>query len=107
MPVIDAFQESKQETVMKNTWGHLAPIKTKKYYGFIIFTLGEYRNYCCIKSDFKNLNSSPWYYDDLNNFMYKQSLKKPTGYVYKFIGYYIKFKNDNFRFTGKIKRIKL
>ena len=81
MPIIDVYQERKKKEVMQDTWGHLAPVKTKRYYGFIIFTLGEYRDYCCIKSDFKNLESSPWYYEDLNEFMYQQSLKKPTGYM--------------------------
>lgn len=59
--------------VQAATWGHLAPKKNKTYRGRVVYAVGLFGddplNPTVIVSDFKGLDSSPWYYDALSDFI--------------------------------------
>lgn len=106
-----------KDAVMAHTWGHLAPKAKTTYPGYIIATYTEYGCIEAIKNDFVGLESSPWFFDDLNDFLGHLTDEKrdadfnklpPTieqGSVVRFDGTYRKFKNGNYRFHGKLRVI--
>ena len=97
----DAFAPIEQvnhEVVMKNTWGHLAPKKNKKYFGFIIFCYASDGTLCPIDYDFGNLPGSPWLYDAIIDFIDENA--KEQGRIYKFIGTFC-----NYVFNGTVNQI--
>jgi hypothetical protein len=106
-PILDAQRQS----VLQETWGHLAPKPKTTYKGFIIFCLGAWGDIVPIESQFEDLDSSPWFYDDLKKFIrdYCIEMKKKECYfgVFKFVGTYRKFKSGSSRFSGKITQINL
>jgi hypothetical protein len=109
MSLEEAFapiEQVNRAIVINNTWGHLAPIPQQKYNGSILFCYGEYGDVTPIKTDFKNLPNSPWFFEDMNEFISDKCNELSYGNVYKFIGTYIKFKNGNYRFSGKINQLK-
>lgn len=112
MSLADAFAPAEahyRSQVMADTWGHLAPRRNVIYRGHVIWALG------CFGSDNLNptvldfemesrtgleLNSSPWFYDCVIDFLQKHS--KEEGAVFRFDGSF-----RNYVFTGKITRLKL
>lgn len=102
MSIRDAFIEVEarnKEQVLQQTWGHLAPVKNKAYRGYIIYTAGCFGNGplnpTALACEFKGLDSSPWFFNTLQDFM---SDKRPdAGVVYKFEGVF-----KNYKFTGKL-----
>lgn len=101
--VIDAFGEGRTARVKEETWGHLRPTPKTRYQGYVIFTLTVYGEYTVIDYNFDGLEDSPWYCDDVNDWISKR--KTEYGEIYRFDGTYEKFKNDNYRFSGKVKTI--
>lgn len=104
----DALQSGEnayKEKVMVHVWGHLHPEWRKKYYGTILFVFGDYGDIIPIKAVFGGLPHSPWFFDDMMEFIVNKCKKEGT--IYKFTGFYIKFKNGRCRFTGETKRVKL
>jgi hypothetical protein len=91
--------------VLHNTWGHLAPEPRKRHKGYLLFAFGEFGDMISIKSDFKGLSDSPWFYDALNDFMDKHSKRRGT--VYRFDGDVMMCKNGKFKFLGKVTEVKL
>lgn len=107
MPVYDAYADSKKKMVMEDTWGHLSPQPGRKYSGRILFTHGAYGDIVPIACDFSDLPDSPWFYEDMMQFI-RDHIKKDGyefGSIYRFVGTYVKFKNDNCRFSGETMRI--
>jgi hypothetical protein len=97
--------------VIKETWGHLAPQKNKTYRGQLTFALGIFGsddlNPTALECAFKTrkgetLESSPWFFDAMMEFM--QSLQDTTkaGGVYRFVGTF-----KNYQFNGAVQRLKL
>jgi hypothetical protein len=107
MTLADAFAPAEAEyraQVEADTWGHLAPKSRKVYKGFILFAYGEYGDLMPIKVNFEDLPDSPWFFDDMLDFLWKFS-DKPKGEVYRFDGTYTKLKNGKGRFVGKTQRV--
>jgi hypothetical protein len=101
-----------QDQVLSQTWGHLYPKDNNKHDGFILFCHACNGDITPIDYDFKDIDSSPWFYQDLNNFLYDKVVKNgktllEQGHVYKFVGTYTKFKNQNCRFSGQVTMIKI
>ncbi len=98
MPALAAHKEE----VMAETWGHLAPKKNQTYTGRIVFAVGIYGNDelnpTAIFCEFEGLDDSPWFFDELQDFLYANRGK--SGYVYEFNGTF-----RNYRFKGKIKTL--
>ena len=56
---IDVYGERKAREVRKDTWGHLAPAKGRKYPGWILIAIGIYRDTIIVDNDFPGLENSP------------------------------------------------
>jgi hypothetical protein len=61
---------SQKQAVLKDTWGHLAPVRGKSYRGYIVFTKTAYGDLSIVDSDFNNLPDSPWLFDAMNDFVF-------------------------------------
>ena len=108
----DAFAPAEaayRAEILKETWGHLAAVKNKKYHGSLTFASGIFGsddlNPTAISCEFKTskgemLESSPWFYDAMMEFM--QSLECEAGGVYRFEGYF-----RNYEFHGTVRKMNL
>jgi hypothetical protein len=97
----DARQRAEQ---IWDTFGHLAPKKGKKYRGKMLYATGCYRDTIIIKSEFDELESSPWRYQAEHDYAYENG--QAAG-VYLFIGYICVSKNNDVILIGESKRIPL
>jgi len=96
------------------TFGHLAPKPITEYKGFILFTITSWGDLVPIEAEFKNLDMSPWLFEDIKEYIHKfwkkhkdkSGSNRIYGKVFKVEGTYKKFKNGNFRMSGKVKCIK-
>lgn len=97
---VEALYKAK---VMEDTWGHLAPKKNKTYRGRIVYAIGCFGNGPLnptpLVCEFKNLESSPWFFSVMNDFIGSQ--KSESGCVYEFKGAF-----RNYEFRGTITLIK-
>lgn len=107
MPWIDAFAPvtaHNRQQVMRATWGHLAPSKGRKYHGHIVFAIGcfgsDHLNPTVLECELKGLDSSPWFYDAVQEFLASQETEE--GGVYRFDGYF-----RNYELVGSIRRLVL
>lgn len=105
MSLWDAFAPAEardRERVTEDTWGHLAPEKNKKYEGRIVFAVGclgiDDLNPTALVCKFDGLDSSPWFYDCLQEWL--QNQKTEAGCTYEFKGHF-----RNYKFVGKVKKI--
>lgn len=93
-----------QEQVIRDTWGHLAPVKGQYYHGHMVFTIGcygsDYLNPTVIHEDFKGLEPSPWSYECIQDWLMDRARKFEVGCVYQFTGHM-----RNYRLVGKVKKI--
>lgn len=117
MSLADAFapvEAGYRNQVMTETFGHLAPHPRQKYSGEILFTHGEYGDIIVIRNEIE-IEDSPWFFEDIQEFVagrmvqgvgayVKRTLIK-TGAVYRFTGYYMKFRNGAYRFSGKVTKV--
>ena len=97
--IADAFAPAEaayHEKVMQHTWGHLAPERAKTYPGKMTFALGEYGDYVPIHADFEGLGDSPWFFQDMMDFIVEKATEPG---IYKFAGKY-----RNHRFDGEVVR---
>ena len=90
-----------REVVFRATWGHLAPIKHKKYKCSVLFSVTAYRSGTreiiddCFSND---LSASPWLYDALNELIHSFDLEDAG--VYRFDGFF-----RNYNWTGIVKLV--
>ncbi len=98
----DAFAPAEaafKSKVMAETWGHLAPRRNKRYNGRIVFAVGCFGsdplNPTALECEFKDLDSSPWFYDSLMEFM--QSFETEPGGIYLWKGTF-----RNYCFSGTL-----
>jgi hypothetical protein len=103
--IADAFAPAEaryRAQVMAETWGHLAPKRNKIYRGHVTFAIGcfgsDHLNPTCLSCEFEDLESSPWFFDALNDFL--QSLETEAGCVYRFDGTF-----RNYEFKGTVKTV--
>jgi len=101
--IADAFAKPEADyksKVMEHTWGHLAPKRNKIYPCRIVFAVGIFGddalNPTAIHCHTPGLESSPWFFDAMMDFM--QDTHPTEGKVYEFIGTF-----KNYRFSGNIK----
>lgn len=94
-----------REIVMGNTWGHLAPKKNKTYRGRVVYAVGCFGsddlNPTAIVSEWGRLDSSPWFYDALAEFLSDAppELRK-AGCVYEWTGTF-----RNYAFDGQCREL--
>lgn len=89
--IADAFapvEADYKAKVQAATWGHLAPVKGKTYEGRIVYAIGCFGddplNPIALVCDFDGLDSSPWFFDAMAEFI--GSGKNKVGCVYEFTG---------------------
>jgi len=102
MALADAFASIENDNynkVLQQTWGHQAPEANQKYPVTILFCYGDYGDIIPIKVDQGDLPDSPWFFDQMNDFIAEKATEQ--GKVYRFTGTYEMFKNGNCRFSGK------
>lgn len=100
--IADAFAPwiaAHKARVMGETWGHLAPKPRQSYRGSILFCHSEYGDLVPIRCDFRDLPDSPWFFQDLIDFIVAS--KTEPGGIYEFDGTYTKRKNGTFHFKGR------
>lgn len=99
-----------RELATRDTFGHLIPDEEREYVGTVVFCCSEY-NSCeslVISTDFKDLSSSPWFFNHVNDFVERKTTDhKHAGKVLKFTGTYKMLKNGKGRFKGKIHVVKI
>lgn len=87
----------------RETFGHLAPRRNQTYVGYVIFAVGCFGddplNPMPLDCEFKNLDSSPWFYDELMRWLSDLDETKPGG-VYRFDGVF-----KNYEFTGTVRKL--
>jgi hypothetical protein len=95
--------------VLKETWGHLAPIKNRKYNGHITWALGCYGsdnlNPTILEaelkgSDGKSLDGGPWLFEAMIDFLHAHSTEE--GACFRFDGFF-----RNYEFVGSIRRLNI
>lgn len=98
----DAFAPAEaryKAEIMADTWGHLAPKKNKAYHGHIVFAIGcfgsDHLNPTPLACEFDDLDSSPWFFDAMMDFL--RDIETKEGCVYRFDGTF-----RNYEFKGQI-----
>jgi len=88
------------ERVFDDTWGHLAPVKNKKYPIRIVWAVGCYESNSStiIVSDCA-VDDSPYLYEALNDFIFDIDRENNhlEGCVYEFLGSF-----KNYKFSGNV-----
>lgn len=90
----------RKKAVREATWGHLAPKEDKEYSGYLLFAHNCYGDRFVIDWKFDVLESSPWFYDCLQEFML--NFDTEDGKIYKFTGTFC-----NYKFKGDMEEIKI
>lgn len=76
--------------VMEDTWGHLRPQPRRSYKGSILFAVSAYSAFgvSVIDTEFDGLPGSPWFYEDLCDWLNEDERYKLEPGVYRFTGTY-------------------
>lgn len=92
-----------RERVYVSTWGHLAPKPQTTYTGWVVFTLSCFGNITVIDWKLGELDSSPWFYRDLHDFVDRQIDKHQIdpGQVWRWDGTFRVLKNGRSRWSGR------
>jgi hypothetical protein len=99
----DAYAERKHAEVMSETWGHLAPKTGRRYRGHILFAHGAYGDVVALECEFAGLPSSPWFFDDLQDWIFEQVRKRGgANGIWRFDGTYVQRKNGTAEFCGDV-----
>lgn len=101
--IADAFapvEAAYRSKVLEATWGHLALKRNTTYKGRIVYGVGcfgsDHLNPTALFCEFEGVDSSPWFFDALQEFIQEQ--KTEEGCVYEFKGYV-----RNYVFKGNVK----
>ena len=107
--IVDAYGERKYQEVMQDTWGHLAPEPGTKYEGYLTFAHSDYSSQgsIIIEARFEGLDDSPWFFQDLNDYIADKTKDEKGGAVFRFDGTYKRFKNGRCQFSGVLYKIPL
>jgi len=87
--------------VLADTWGYPQP--QVRYPVKVLLCHGEHGDHTPIRTDFPDDCGNPFFWDDFSFFLC--DLPTKTGEIYWWEGYYLKYKNGNFRFTGKLTHV--
>lgn len=93
MTLIDVYGERRQAKVMQETWGHLAPKRSRSYKGSIVFALGCFGDLAVVEVDFAGLPDSPWFHEDMHRWIWDQN---PEAGIYRFAGTYRRNRANQF-----------
>jgi hypothetical protein len=89
------IKAANRDIVYENTWGHLAPKKNTNYKGAIWFATSSFGDgVTLINFEFKNLDSSPWFYDAIIEHINELKTEENTVYRVDTIFKNYKFKSS-------------
>lgn len=77
----------------------MAPKIGQKYFGYIVIALAAYGDNVIFDCDFAK-NDDPWLFEDVCEFAFAKTDGAERPGLYRFDGWYKKFKNGNYRFGG-------
>lgn len=101
--LIDNLSEGKWLRVQEETWGHLKA-KPGHHRGWMVFTCGEYGDLISVRSDFKSVPASPWFFQSHEDFICENATER--GKLYLFVGEYVRRTGDDCgHFVGKVTEI--
>lgn len=112
---IEAFNRM---MVRAETFGHLEALDMQRHHGWFIFTHSQHGDMVVIQSDFPTFGEGPGYFDDRQEFIWRQVMNDgpcdPVG-VYRFDGFYKLYAKPSSvaergmlgYFKGKITKVKL
>lgn len=105
------------EAVLHDTWGHLKPKVREIYSGHVIIAKSMFSGHgtipltCELKTAAgEGLDSSPWFYQDLNDFAYEQVKDRNDagGWgLWKWEGTFERLKNGKSRWRGKTRPLRV
>lgn len=100
MTVYDVYGERKREQVMLETWGHERAQKGQTYTCYILVCQDNLK--CTSLFDYgffdADIGGGPWFLEDVCDFALHHDFEQAG--IWKWQGWYEKFKNDNYRFGG-------
>jgi hypothetical protein len=102
----EAFRpaEEKYATFVEaETWGYPKP--HIKYNVSFLIAQTEYGETVTIRAEHPDDCGNPFFYEDLTDWLCNMKLEE--GQIYSWKGYYWKYKNGNYRFTGKLNLAKV
>lgn len=100
--IIDVGAERKRQSVMQDTWGHLAPKKGRSYKGYMIWAYGGWGEIVLLDAAFTNLNDSPWLFEAMQDYIGEHLDGEG---IYKWEGQFEKLDEGCYCFGGIIKRL--
>lgn len=112
--IADAFAPAEaryRAEVMADTWGHLAPKKNRTYRGHVVFVIGLFGsdnlNPTVLECEFKTnkgeeLDSSPWFYDALQDFLQSLEKSEEVGGIFRFEGTFRNYEFNGFVTKGQV-----
>lgn len=107
MPIFDVFSDRKRTEVIEETWGHMRGQKGNVYTGYFLFAVSAFSGDgdVVIDFEFEDLDSSPWFYEQINSFVFEYADACEDVGVYRFDGTYC-VDRDN-PFEGKVVQLDL
>lgn len=121
---IAPWEMRQRDEQMSATWGHLHPEDQREYTGYLLFCLGDYGNQTIIRSRFGGLDDSPWFFEDMNEFVSQQlsESKAESGSIWRWTGTYKRILTPgremtdddygtedewNWEFTGNVREVRV
>jgi hypothetical protein len=112
MSILDVYQGRKQERVMRETWGHLAPVPRQVYRGFVLFSVSPNGDNNLLDFNFVGLDGNPWTFEHVSawwcneteNSRYRTSNQTR---FWRWEGTYTALKNGRARLSGKTVEMQL
>ncbi len=86
MQLADHIDAGVYNRIACDTWGHLFPNKGKLHYGELTIAMDTYGKIMVLRNTLK-IESSPWYYDSENDFLWslQEQIEEGTIYVFSVI----------------------
>lgn len=98
----------KVEAILDDTWGHMRAEPGRFYTGHILFAMTCNREITVLDWEFEDLCGGPWFPEHLMEFI---ESKVPTNLeefrLWRFDGTYRATKNDRYRFSGKVRPMRV
>lgn len=110
--LIDVYGERKREKVMRDTWGHLAPVPRRFYDGYVIFSVSPNGDHNLLYFDFEGLDGNPWTLEHVSEWWIGETERSEFATsdhlaIWRWTGAYMVQKNGHPRFKGDHCRMSL
>lgn len=108
----DVYADRKRIEVMRETWGHLAPVPRRVYAGFVIFSVSPNGDHNLLDFDFGGLDGNPWTFEHVSDWWSNETNRPvftPSNelVLWRWSSTYMVQKNEVPRFKGRHIRMML